>query len=73
MYRWNPTISIIPGGWGTAPSDAWRNWKLERLKASGRKIIITEHTDDTSLELNYPQKIIHYRKGSYLIYFICIL
>ena len=72
MSSWNPAPSTVPGGWGTAPTDAWRNWKPERPKAPGRKPIILKRPDATLLEDYGPKKFLNSRMGRYLIYFLWI-
>ena len=52
----NPVSSTEPGGWGTVPTDAWRNWKPERPKAPGCKHIIPKHPTYILLEDDGPIK-----------------
>ena len=55
MSGWNPVPSTTPSGWGTACSDAWRNWKHERPKSLGHKLIIPKRTSATFLEDDDPK------------------
>ena len=56
MSGCNPTLSISPCGWVTAPSESWCKWKPERPKAPGRKIIILKRTAAKFIEDNEPTK-----------------
>ena len=69
MSVWNPAPSIVPVGWDTAISDAWRNWKRGRPKATGCKLIITKRTSATLIEKDRHTKIHTPEKGK-LFYLI---
>ena len=57
MSSWNPTPFTAPGGGGTAPTYARRNWQPECPKSPGRKPITQNHPTAKLLEYCGPTKI----------------
>ena len=59
MFGWITPSIVTPGGWGTASSDAWRNWKYKQPKimSPGYAVIFHKCAATTFMEELLPEKI----------------
>ena len=53
----NPAPINLPGGWFTAPTDAWCNWKRRCRKAPGHKHMLPKFTAAAFMDYGGPTKI----------------